>query len=107
MSSKLVKAHGGSKNLVSVEGGGAMMLGGILSKTTTNTQADVHMKGLSRLIAQTTGIPRKEPVMEGVIESTIPSHMKSVPEYHSVPKSEQGKTQAKRMGQVPFAGPKY
>jgi hypothetical protein len=103
----MVKAHGGSKSLVSVEGGGSMMLGGIISKTTKGVQHDVHMRGLSRLIAQTTGVPRKEPVMEGVIASTVPAHMKSVPEYHSVPKSEVGKTKAKRMGQVPFSGPKY
>lgn len=106
MSSKLVKAHGGSKNIVSVEGGG-IMLGGIVSKTTTGVQEDVHMRGLSRLIAQTTGTPREKPIMEGVIASTVPAHMKSVPEYHAVPKSEQGKTKAKRMGQVPFSGPKY
>jgi hypothetical protein len=83
------------------------MLGGIVSKTTTGVQKDVHMRGLSRLISQTTGVPRKEPVMEGVIESTIPAHMRPVPEYHSVPKGEVGKTKAKRMGQVPFSGPKY
>ena len=84
-----------------------MMLGGIISKTTANAPKDIRMRGLSRLIAQTTGIPRKEPVMEGVIESTVPAYMKSVPEYHSVPKSEQGKTKAMRMGQVPYSGPKY
>lgn len=107
MSSMMVKAHGGSKNLVSVEGGGAMMMSGILSKTTTNVPKDAHMKQLSRLIAQTTGIPRKEPVMEGVIESTVPSHMKPVPEYIKLPSREVGKTKSKRLGQIPYQGPKY
>jgi len=107
MSAAMVKAHGGSKNFVSAQKGEALMLGGIVSKTTTGVPQDVHMRGLSRLISQTTGIPRKEPVMEGVLESTIPEHMRPVPEYHAVPKHEQGKTKAMRMGQVPYAGPKY
>lgn len=107
MSSKLVKAHGGSKMLQSVEGGGSLTLGGVLHKTTTNVQHDVHMRDLSRLIANTTGVPKEKPIMSGVIASTIPSHMKSVPEYHKVPSAEVGKTKAKRMGQVPFAGKMY
>lgn len=107
MSSKLVKAHGGSKSLMSMEGGGAMTLGGILHKTTTNVQADAHMKGLSRLIANTTGMMSEKPVMDGVISSTIPTGMKSVPEYHKVPASEVGKTKSKRMGQVPYSGKMY
>ena len=107
MSSSLVKAHGGSKSLQSVEGGGSLVLGGLVMKTTKNVPEDVHMKGLSRLVANTTGIPREKPMMGGVITSTIPTGMKTVPEYHKVPASEVGKTKAKRMGQVPFQGPKY
>ena len=107
MSSSLVKAHGGSKSLQSVEGGGSLVLGGLVMKTTKNVPEDVHMKGLSRLVANTTGIPREKPMMDGVIASTIPTGMKTVPEYHKVPASEVGKTKAKRMGQVPFQGPKY
>jgi hypothetical protein len=107
MSSSLVKAHGGSKTLQSVEGGGSLVLGGLVMKTTKNAPEDVHMKGLSRLVANTTGIPREKPMMDGVIASTIPTGMKVVPEYHKVPASEVGKTKAKRMGQVPFQGPKY
>lgn len=103
----MVKAHGGSRMLQSVEGGGSMTLGGILQKTTKNVQEDVHMKGLSRLIANTTGVPREEPIMEGVITSTVPVGMKSVPEYHKVPAADVGKTKAKRMGQVPFSGKMY
>jgi hypothetical protein len=76
-------------------------------KTTKNTPEDVHMRGLSRLIANTTGIVQEKPIMSGVIASTVPTHMKSVPEYHKVPKHDVGKTQAKRMGQVPYAGKMY
>jgi len=107
MSASMVKAHGGSKNFVSADRGGAMMLGGIVSNTTGNMPKDVHMKGLDRLISQTTGVPREEPIMEGVISATVPAHMKDTPEYSKVPSGEVGKTQSKRMGQVPYGGPKY
>ena len=107
MSSSMVKAHGGSKNIVSAQRGEAIVLGGIVTNTMVNTPKDVHMRGLDRLVSNTTGIPRNEPVMEGVIASTVPAHMKDTPEYHKVPAHEQGKTKAMRMGQVPYAGPKY
>jgi len=107
MSSKLVKAHGGSRMLQSVEGGGSLTLGGIVQRTTKNTPQDVHMRDLSRLISNTTGVPKEKPIMSGVITSTIPMHMKVVPEYHKVPSADIGKTKAKRMGQVPFAGKLY
>lgn len=107
MSSKLVTAHGGNKNFVSAQKGEAIMLGGIITNTTGMMPHDVKMKGLDRLISQTTGVPREEPIMEGVISSTIPAHMRATPEYHKVASSEIGKTQPMRMGQVPYAGKKY
>jgi hypothetical protein len=107
MSSKMVKAHGGSKNIVSAQRGEAIVLGGIVHDTMANTPKDVHMRGLDRLISQTTGIPREEPIMEGVISATVPANRKDTPEYHKVAKHEQGKTKAMRQGQVPYAGPKY
>ena len=103
----MVKAHGGSKNIVSVQKGEALVLGGIVQNTTGNMPHDVHMKGLDRLVSQTTGIPRKEVVMEGVLKSTVPSHMSAVAELHKVPAKEVGKTKPKREGQVPYSGPKY
>ncbi len=93
--------------LESVEGGGSLTLGGLVMKTTKNVPEDAHMKDLSRLIANTTGVPKMSPMMDGVIASTVPTHMKDVPEYHKVPAHEVGKTKAKRMGQVPYAGKKY
>ena len=107
MSAKMVRAHGGSKNIVSAQRGEAIVLGGLVHDTMANSPKDVHMRGLDRLVSQTTGIPREEPIMEGVLASTVPAHMKPTPEYHKVPKHEQGKTEAKRMGQVPYGGPKY
>lgn len=107
MSSKLVTAHGGSKNFVNAQKGESLSLGGIITKTTKDLPEDVHMRGLDRLISQTTGTPREKPIMEGVLESTIPEHMRAVPEFHKVPEKEVGKTHTKRMGQVPFAGKMY
>lgn len=101
----MVKAHGGPKNMVSM--GGGLILGGLITDTTENSPKAVHMKGLSRLISETTGIPREKPIMEGVLTSTIPEHMKISPELHKVPAREVGKTQAKRMGQVPYGGKMY
>jgi hypothetical protein len=103
----MVKAHGGSRMIQSVEGGGSLVMSGILQNTMANVPKDIHMKGLCRLISNTTGVPKEEPLMEGVISATVPASMKSVPEYHKVPEHDQGKTQAKRMGQVPYSGKKY
>lgn len=103
----MVKAHGGSKNIVSAQKGEAIVLGGIVEKTTTGTPKDVHMRGLSRLVSQTTGVPRGEVVMDGVLASTIPAHMKDVPEIRKVAKHDIGKTHPKREGQVPYAGKMY
>ena len=107
MSSAMIRSHGGSKNIISAQKGEAIVLGGIVTNTTGNMPKDVHMRGLDRLISQTTGTPREKPMMEGVLTSTVPADRKDTPEYHKVPKHEQGKTKAARMGQVPYAGPKY
>lgn len=107
MSASMVKAHGGSKNIVSAQRGEAIVLGGIITNTTQGISRDVHMRGLDRLISQTTGIVREKPIMDGVITSTVPADRRDTPEYHKVAKHEQGKTQAMRLGQVPYAGPKY
>ena len=93
--------------LQSVEGGGSLLKSGIVQDTMVGTRKDVHMKGLSRLVSNTTGIPRGEVVMEGVIKSTVPAGMRDTPEYHKVPAHDQGKTKAKRLGQVPYAGRQY
>jgi len=107
MSASLVKSHGGSKSLQSVEGGGSLVLGGLVMNTMKNDPKDVHMHELSRLVANTTGMLREKPIMHGVLESTIPTGRKMTPEYHKVPAHDVGKTKAKRMGQVPYQGSKY
>lgn len=104
MSSSIVKAHGGSRDILGARG---QVVGGILTNTMQNSPKDVKEKHLDRLISQTTGTPMGKPIMDGIIDSTIPMHMKDVPELHKVAKGEQGKTHAKRMGQVPYQGKMY
>lgn len=106
MSSAMVRAHGGSKDIVSSQRGGGVVLGGIIRDTMANSPKAVHMKSLEKLVSQTTGVPRERPVMEGVIASTIPSHMKDVPELHPVPSHEQGKTDSKMAVGGTYAGKK-
>ena len=97
-------AHGGSKDLVSTQRKGGLLLSGIVKDTMANSPKAVHMKSLENLIAQTTGVPRERPIMEGVIASTIPSHMKDVPELHPV--HSVGKTDSKMSVGGSYAGEK-
>ena len=84
MSAAMIRAHGGSKDIVSTQRGGGLTLTGILHDTTMNSPKAAHMKSLDKLVSQTTGVPRERPVMEGVIASTVPAHMRDVPELHPV-----------------------
>jgi len=95
MSSAMIKAHGGSGTM-----------SGIISDTMVGAPKDIKEKHLDRLISKTTGVPMAKPVMDGVIQKTTPTS-KAVPEFHKVPAKEVGKTQSKRMGQVPFQGKMY
>lgn len=104
MSAAMVRAHGGSRDIVSSQRGGGVVLGGIIRDTTMNSPKVVHMKALEHLVAQTTGIPRERPIMEGVIASTIPAHMKSVPELHPV--HETNESDSKMAVGGTYAGPK-
>lgn len=104
MSAAMVKAHGGSKNIVSTQRKGGLVLSGIIHDTTANSPKAAHMKSLENLVAQTTGIPRERPIMEGVIAATVPAHMRDVPELHPV--SEEDKTASKMAAGVPYAGDK-
>jgi hypothetical protein len=76
----MVRAHGGSKDVVASARGGGIVLGGILKDTMMNSPKAVHMKSLEKLISQTTGVPREKPIMEGVIAATVPSGMRDMPE---------------------------
>jgi len=104
MSSAMIRAHGGSKDIVSTQRGGGLILSGILRDTMVNSPKAVHMKSLENLVSQTTGIPREKPLMEGVLASTVPAHMRDVPELHPV--HEKDKTASKMAVGGTYAGPK-
>lgn len=104
MSSALVKAHGGSKDIVSTQRGGGLVLQGIIRDTMVNSPKAVHMKSLANLVSQTTGIPREKPIMEGVIAATVPAHMRDVPEMHPVHTKDA--TASKMAAGASYSGPK-
>lgn len=105
MSSSIVKAHGGSKDLIGQKGE-LTHLGMFVSDTKVGRSKQVNEAHLGMLVTKTTGIPREKPVMDGVITDTKSgAKEKAVPELQKV--HHRGKTQSKRMGQTPYAGPKY
>jgi hypothetical protein len=104
MSAYMVRSHGGSKDIVSTQRKGGLVLGGIIHDTMVNSPQAVHMKSLENLVTQTTGIPRERPIMEGVIASTVPAHMRDVPELQPV--HEKDATASKMATGVPYSGPK-
>jgi hypothetical protein len=104
MSSALVKAHGGAKNMLGSKGQVNTSL--FVTDTKVGKMKSASASHLGLLISNTTGMPAGKPVMEGVITDTKSGMKdKNVPELHKV--SGRGKTQPKRQGQVPYAGSKY
>ena len=81
MSAAMIKAHGGSKNILTKAG--AIQLGGLIQNTQSGVPKDVKEKHLDRLISNTTGIPQGRPVMEGVLTKTATGGT-NVPEFHKV-----------------------
>lgn len=105
MSSSIIKARGGSKDLLGSKGQVANT-GLLITNTKVGKEKAIHMSGLEGLISNTKGVLEGTPVMDGIITSTKTGFRdKDVPELHKV--HHRGKTQPKTMGQVPFAGPKY
>lgn len=97
-------AHGGPRSMVSTQRKGSLVLSHIIKDTMVGSPKAVHMRGMDGLISQTTGIPRERPIMEGVIASTVPAHMKDVPEL--MPVHESDKTASKMASGATFSGPK-
>jgi hypothetical protein len=106
MSSAMIRSAGGSRDIVSTQRRSGLVLSGIIQNTMANSPKAVHMKSLENLVANTTGVSRGEPVMEGVIAATVPAHMRDTPELHPVPKHEVGKTDSKMSVGGPYSGPK-
>lgn len=100
----MIRAHGGSKDVVSSARGGGVVLGGILKDTMMNSPKAVHMKSLEKLVANTTGVLREKPIMDGVIAATVPSSMKDTPELQ--PNHDMNKSDSKMAVGGSYAGPK-
>lgn len=100
----MVRAHGGSKDIVSTQRKGGLILSGLITDTKANSPKVVHMKSLEGLVSKTTGISREEPVMDGVIKSTVPAHMRDAPEL--MPVHSEDKTASKMSTGIPYAGMK-
>lgn len=79
----------------------------IIHDTMANAPKDVKEKHLAGLVSRTTGVPMGSPTMAGVLEHTVPASRRDIPEIRKVAKEDVGKTQTKRMGQVPYSGKKY
>ena len=105
MSASLLRAHGGNKNLLG-SSGQIIDPSIFVQDTTVGKQKSVSNAHLGNLIANTVGEPGGRPIMDGVLTDTKQgAKMTNVPELHKI--SNRGKTQPKRMGQVPYAGKKY
>lgn len=104
MSAALVRAHGGSKDLVTTQRKGGLILSHIIRDTMAGSPKAVHMRSLEGLVSQTTGVPREKPIMDGVIASTVPAHMRDVPELHPV--HEKNMSDSKMAVGGTYAGPK-
>jgi hypothetical protein len=104
MSSAMVKAHGGTKNMVSTQRGEAVVLGGILRNTTGNSPKEAHMKHLDTLISKTTGVDSASPVISGVLTKTIPMGEEFTPEFHKVSKSDKTHTPREMAVGMTYAG---
>ena len=105
MSSAIVKAHGGSKDLIGQKGE-ITHLGMFVTDTKAGKSRQVAEHHLDSLISKTTGTPREKPIMEGVLQDTKQGVKdKSVPEIQKI--HNRGKTQPKRYGQTAYAGAMY
>jgi len=101
MSAAMIKAHGGSKDMVNSKGG--LILTGIIQDTMANSPKSVHMRSLANLVSQTTGVGLGESVMEGVLTATVPTDRRATPALQ--PMHEQDKTASKMAVGGTFAGP--
>jgi hypothetical protein len=78
----------------------------IVRNTKLGKQVSSTSPGFMKLVAESRGIVRDTPVMEGVIKNTkVGAKLTNVPEVHKT--HNRGKTQPRTMGQVPYAGKFY
>ena len=78
----------------------------IVRNTKLGKQVSSTSPGFMKLVAESRGIVRDTPVMEGVIKHTkVGAKLTNLPEVHKT--HNRGKTQPRTMGQVPYAGKFY
>jgi hypothetical protein len=105
MSEYMISAHGGGK-VARTERAGGIATGMIITDTTYNSPAPVHMKQLDYLVSNTTGVARNSFVLDGVLSDTTMGSPTGHMATSEVMKShEKFATQPGRMsfGQVPYA----
>ena len=105
MSAAMIRSHGGSRDIVSTQRKGGLILSGIVQDTMVNSPKAVHMKSLEGLVSKTTGISRGEATMDGVIAATVPGHMRAdTPELQPVHSKD--KSASKMSVGMSYAGSK-
>lgn len=78
----------------------------IVRNTKLGKQVQSTSPGFMKLVAESRGIVRDTPVMEGVIKNTkVGAKLTNVPEVHKT--HNRGKTQPRTMGMIPYAGKFY
>jgi hypothetical protein len=78
----------------------------IIRDTKLGKKVSSTSPGFMKLVAESRGIVRDTPVMDGVIRNTkVGAKLTNVPELHKI--HNRGKTQPRTMGQVPYAGKFY
>jgi hypothetical protein len=78
----------------------------IVRNTKLGKQVSSTSPGFMKLVAESRGIVRDTPVMEGVIKNTkVGAKLTNVPEVHKT--HNRGRTQPRTMGQVPYSGKFY
>ena len=102
MSSKIVTAHGGGKNVMS--GSGLIPVAGMIRDTKIGMKSlpKEHMAGL---IASTLGVVPPPP--SGMVRDTIPPKLRYAPGMlHKIPSAEKVETVSKMNVGIPYSGRK-
>ena len=76
----------------------------LVKDTLVGVKSGSHMESL---VAQTAGLQLKSPVMDGVLEDTLQGIGHKETSELSKAKQPKPRTVPKRMGQIPYSGPKY
>ena len=107
MSSSMLKAHGGPKDMVMTQKKEGLNTRMLVHDTMAGMPRNIHMKHLDLLVQKTQG-ETMPAVMAGVIVDTKHGIRETqVREHEPLAKGVRGKTHPKRSGQVAYSGPEY